>query len=87
MLNFAHEIGLLLAFRKDKYMKLIKEYLCDDRTPSDEEIRECLEIVEREDCTVKLKWFFPYNGWHRMYIEKGMTFEDCKGKLPRVYGV
>ena len=47
-------------------MKLVKEYLCDDRTPSDEEIKECLEIVEREGCTVKLKWFFPYNGWHRM---------------------
>ena len=35
-------------------MKLVKEYLCDDRTPSDEEIKECLEIVEREGCTVKL---------------------------------
>ena len=53
-----------MAFRKDKYMKLIKEYLCDDITPSDEEIRECLEIVERE-----------------------MTFDECKDKLPRVYGL
>ena len=29
-------------------MKLVKEYLCDDRTPSDEEIKECLEIVEEK---------------------------------------
>ena len=29
-------------------MKYIKEYLCDKRTPSDEELRECLEIVNKE---------------------------------------
>ena len=29
-------------------MKYIKEYLCDKRRPSDEEIRECLEIVNKE---------------------------------------
>ena len=68
-------------------MKLVKEYLCDDRTPSDEEIKECLEIVEKENCTIKLKWFFPNNGWHRMYIKNGMTFEDCQGKLPRAYSL
>ena len=38
-------------------MKYIKEYLCDKRTPSDEEIRECLEIVNKEDCIVKLKFY------------------------------
>ena len=41
-------------------MKLIKEYYCGERTPSDEEIKESLEIVEREDCVVKLKWFIPF---------------------------
>lgn len=68
-------------------MKLIKEYLCDNRTPSDEEIMECLEIVNNEDCTIKLTWFFPYNGWHKLFIEKGMTFDECKNKTRRVYGV
>ena len=68
-------------------MKLVKEYLCDKRTPYDDEIKECLKIVEIEDCAIKLKWFIPYNGWHRIYIEKGMTFEECKDKLPKVYGV
>ena len=33
-------------------MKYVKEYLCDKRTPSDEEIKECLEIVSKEDCVV-----------------------------------
>lgn len=68
-------------------MKLIKEYLCDNRTPSDIEIMECLEIVKNDDCIVKLTWFFPYNGWHKLFVKNGMTFEECKDKLPKVYGV
>ena len=68
-------------------MKYIKEYLCDKRTPSDEEIRECLEIVENEDCIIKLTWFVRYNGWHNLLIKNGMTFEECKNKLPKSYGV
>lgn len=68
-------------------MKLIKEYLCDNVTPSDEEIKECLEIVSHEDCVVKLLWLFPRNGWHKMYIKKGMTFEECRDKLPKRYCV
>ena len=68
-------------------MKYIKEYLCDKETPSDEEIRECLEIVSKEDCVVKLTWFVRYNGWHNLLIKNGMTFEECKDKLPKFYGV
>lgn len=68
-------------------MKYIKEYLCDKRTPSDEEIRECLEIVNKEDYIIKLTWFYPYNGWHNLLIKNGMTFEECKDKLPKIYGV
>lgn len=68
-------------------MKLVKEYLCDDRTPSDEEIKACIDIANEEDCIVKLRWFFSYNGWHDRYIEKGMTFEEVNDSLPKVYGV
>ena len=68
-------------------MKYIKEYLCDKETPSDEEIRECLEIVNKEDCVVKLTWFVRYNGWHNLLIKNGMTFEECKDKSPKFYGV
>ena len=68
-------------------MKLIKEYLCDNTAPSDEEIIECLEIVNNENCIVRLTWFFPYNGWHKLHIKTGMTFEECKNKLPKVYGI
>ena len=68
-------------------MKYVKEYLCDKGTPSDEEIQECLEIVNKEDCIVKLTWFVRYNGWHNLLIKDGMTFEECKDKLPKFYGV
>ena len=68
-------------------MKYIKEYLCDKETPSDEEIQECLEIVNKEDCIVKLTWFVRYNGWHNLLIKNGMTFEECKDKIPKFYGV
>ena len=68
-------------------MKYIKEYLCDKETPSDEEIQECLEIVNKEDCVVKLTWFVRYNGWHNLLIKNGMTFEECKDKVPKFYGV
>lgn len=68
-------------------MKYVKEYLCDSRTPSDEELLECISIVEQENCIVRLIWFFPYHGWNKLYIKKGMTFEECKEKLPKVYGV
>ena len=68
-------------------MKYVKEYLCDKETPSDEEIQECLEIVNKEDCIVKLTWFVRYNGWHNLLIKNGMTFEECKDKLPKFYGV
>ena len=68
-------------------MKYIKEYLCDKETPSDEEIKECLEIVNKEDCIVKLTWFVRYNGWRNLLIKNGMTFEECKDKIPKFYGV
>ena len=68
-------------------MKYIKEYLCDKETPSDEEIKECLEIVNKKDCIVKLTWFVRYNGWHNLLIKNGMTFEECKDKIPKIYGV
>ena len=70
-----------------KKIKLVKEYLCDGSTPTDDEIWEVLQIANKEDCLVKLRWFFPYNGWHKLYISKDMTFEECKDALPKCYPV
>lgn len=68
-------------------MKLVKEYLCDNSTPSDEEVKDCIRIAKEEDCVVKMKWHFPYNGWHERYIKKDMTFEEVNDSLPTIYGV
>ena len=34
-------------------MKYIKEYLCDGKTPSNKEIIECLDIVQKEKLCYK----------------------------------
>lgn len=68
-------------------MNLVEEYLCDNTTPSDEEIKDCIKIANYKGCIIKLRWYFPYNGWHEVYIKKNMTFEEVKDKLPKVYGV
>lgn len=68
-------------------MKLIKEYLCDKSTPSDDEIKDCLKIAKEEDCIVKLIWHFPYSGQYERYIKKDMTFEEVNDSLPIIYGI
>lgn len=39
-------------------MRKMISYLCDGRTPTDGEIRECIEIAKNEHIVVKLEWFF-----------------------------
>lgn len=70
-------------------MKLVKEYLYDGNhiTPDDEEIKECIEIANREDCIVRLRWFVKYSGWYELSVTKGTTFEECKSQLPTCYPV
>lgn len=68
-------------------MKLIKEYLCDSSTPNNEEIKECIEVANKEDCIVRLRWFFEYSGWYELNVTKGMTFEECKDQLPKYYTI
>lgn len=67
-------------------MTLVKEYISDNLTgfgPSDEEIRECLDIVQKENCIIKLNWYVNY--WYTLIVKNGMTFDDCKNALPKVY--
>ena len=68
-------------------MKLIKDYLCEGRTPSDDEIKQGIEIANSEDCIVHLIWVHPYSGKYELYISKGTAFEECKDKLPKRYPV
>ncbi len=66
-------------------MKQIKEYLCDDKKPTDDEINNGVMIANSENCVVKLTWFVPYSGHYRLYITPGMSIEECREKLPRRY--
>ena len=69
-------------------MILVKEYLSDNPSgfgPSDDEIKECLNIVQKENCIVKLKWYVNYSGWYTLTVKNGMTFDDCENALPKVY--
>lgn len=68
-------------------MRLVKEYICDDRKPTDDEIFQAILIAENNDCMVRLMWYVPYYGWSQLMIDKNMTLEDCKEKLPRRYPV
>lgn len=68
-------------------MKLIKDYICDDIIPTDEEILECIDIVNKEEnCIIRLNWYF-YSSKYTLEINKGATFEECKSKLPKSYPV
>ncbi len=68
-------------------MKLIKNYQCDSRTPSDDEIQQAINISNSENCIVKLSWFFPYSGNYSLSVYPNMSFEECKNKLPKTYPV
>lgn len=64
----------------------IKEFLCNS-TPTDAEIVGGLGIATANNCVVRLTWFMPYNGWNKLYIKPSMTFEECKAKVPKSYGL
>ena len=68
-------------------MKLIKEYMCDKRTPSDKEIEEAVNIATTEDCVVKLFWIYPYSGEYKAYVYPADTVEEVKEKLPKCYAL
>lgn len=64
-------------------MKLIKEFISDARYPSNDEVKECLKIVDDENCIIKLQWK-PTTGSRTKYtltITKGMTFEECVNNI------
>lgn len=39
-------------------MKIVKEYLCNDRTPTIDELKKSINIANADDCVVKLNWVF-----------------------------
>lgn len=68
-------------------MTLVKNYVCDSKTPTNEEILEAIEIAKRDKCIVKLSWNFPYSGWYSLSIDSTTSFEEAISSLPKIYPV
>ena len=60
-------------------MKQVKEYRIDGKEPTDEEFKECIDIVNSEDCIVRLIFGYRSNGMpNAINIPVGATFEKLK---------
>lgn len=68
-------------------MKLVKNYKADERIPNDNEINQCIEIANKENCIVHLEWYFPRSGRYSVDIVSDMTYEEVKNKMPQSYPV
>jgi len=67
-------------------MKPFKHYYCEN-PPTDEEIKQALEIVHYENCVLFLHWFVKYSGWHKVFIDGNTNFDEVKSRLPKIYGM
>lgn len=61
----------------------VRTYLCDD-TPSDEDIKEAISIVQREGFIIRLH--IRYSGAYFATVTCDSTLESVKAQMPRVYG-
>ena len=62
------------------------KYFWTDKSPTDEEIHEAMSIAENENCVVVITW--KVSGYkYSMTARKGMTYEECKIQIPRIYGM
>ena len=68
-------------------MMYIKEFLCDGLSPNDEEIKECMKVVENENCAIILYYIAINSQMYNIFIRKGTTFEECKEQIPKYYGL
>lgn len=55
--------------------------------PSDDEIRESIEIARREECIVRIDYFVPYSGQYHLDIDPESTFDGCYACVHRSYPV
>lgn len=71
-------------------MKPILSYmLTNDKYPTIEHIRSCLEIAKKNNSVVKLMWYVQYSGWYDIliYPDQNDPEEILKNEVPRFYGV
>jgi len=59
-----------------------------DHTPTIEEVKESLDIANKENCIVHLKWYIPYNGWNEYYIRKDDDIDEIMKRFSNIiYGL
>lgn len=69
-------------------MKRVYEFDCDGHVPSDEEFHAAIDMVENDDCSVRLNYLpNKYYGWCNFVVRDGMTLEYCKSCIPNVFPV
>lgn len=64
----------------------VRTYICDG-TPSDEDIKEAIDIVQREGFIIRLRWHVRYSGTYFATVACDSTLESVKAQIPRVYGM
>ena len=71
-------------------LKEVKAYMIDelDKTPTLQNIEECIAIAKENDCIVELNWTMKWSGHYTRYIRANDDPQDFyNNKLPRVYGL
>ena len=64
----------------------VRTYVCDG-TPSDEDIKEAISIVQREGFIIKLNWHKRFSGSYYALVAHDSTIESVKAQMPKVYGM
>ena len=62
-------------------MLQIKHYKAAFVTPSDDEIKEGIEIARQNDCIVRIDYFVPYSGLFHLDIYPDSTPESCHASI------
>jgi len=66
----------------------VKEYTCQfDYAPSDDDIKEAIELAKKFNCIIKLSWRLKWSGEYKRFISPTSTFESVKESLPKIYGI
>ena len=66
-------------------MRRLKQYKTSFVVPSDDEIREGLEIAKQDNCVVRINYLIPYSGYYQLDIEPESTFEECYKRVHIVH--
>ena len=66
----------------------VKTYATEfNESPSDNDIKECIELAKQYNCVINLVWTLKWSGHFSRYIHPNSTFEDIKNTMPRCYGM